>query len=373
MRSLLVDGNEPQGEECEAHVVCEGQGQYIGYVVVLPLICATGAILNAINLLVFKQRGLKFHASTLILLKWMALMDFLTLAIVFNLGFCRCINNVSDEALFAQDIYEIYIFLPFSNMTACTSVWTTVILTLERYIFVAHPSVAKHISTRYNAKLTSFALLFASVILHFPYFFMQYPTLGDTPQYTEFGDSTGHVVYSWIRLIVAKMIPIIVVALVNSLLISSAWKAHHRCRKVITTQRAKQREKQQVRITIMTLCISTTFFICHFLEPLAHLGVQTSIFGTCSMSTVGYTTFLMMINIMENVSFSINFLFYCIFNQRFSEALQQTLTCKAKVDVISRSRNECSMMDHTTNHSTSSRRGTRDQDTNTTCIATIAK
>ena len=369
----LVGDVSPQGE-CDSYVLCEGKGQFIGYVIVLPIICTVGAVLNIINLAVFKQRGLKFHPSTLVFLRWMAVMDFLTLVIVFNIGFCRCIDNTSTAGRFAQDIYEIYIFLPFSNMTAGTSVWTTVILTAERYIFVAHPILAKRISTRYHAKMICVVVLVSALFLHIPYFFMQSPTLRNGIQYTAFGESTGYVVYSWIRLVLAKMLPILLVGVVNSLLVYSAWRRHRTSQKVITTNKATQRrERLQFRITILTLCISTTFFFCHFLEPFANYGIQSSIFGPCSMATMRYTTFLMMINILEMISFAINFLFYCVFNRRFCEELDKLLGCThTKVDVAV----EVSDHDHSTsrddNNTTSSSRRVQSTPRGVVTVATIA-
>lgn len=312
-------------DECRSHELCEGVFQFVGYIGLLPLVCFCGSTLNVLNLLVFRQKGLKFQSSTLILLRCMAVMDLITLVIVFNLGFCRCLRNVSDGESLAQDIYVSYIFIPFSNMSGCTSVWTTVAVALERYTSVAHPAIAKRFSIRENAAMLVLIFIFSSLLLHMPYFFLHNVSLGNEPVYTDFGNSTSYIVYSWIRLVLAKMIPIATVAIVNSLLIYSAWMAHRRTKRMITTSRAKEREHLQTRVTIMTLCISTTFFMCHCMEPFAHYGIQTTLFGHCSMTSKRYTNFLLTINVLEMISFSVNFIFYCAFNRRFLRGLGRVL------------------------------------------------
>ena len=364
VEGLAYHYEQPPQHTCGTPEPCKGMVQFVGYVVILPLICLVGAVLNGLNLAVFKQRDLKFNDSTLVFLSWMAAMDLATLIIVLNIGFCRCINNVDNASKFAQDIYEVYIFLPVSNITGCTSVWTTVVITLERYVAVGHPTFARCPITRRNAGVTSIVLLCASFVLHFPYFFHQSISPGSVPRYTEFGESMGYVVYSWIRLVLAKMIPIFLVGVINSLLVYSAWRAHKRGGKI-----GKNKEELQFKITIMTLCISTTFFICHFLEPFAHYGIQSTIFGECSLSTVRYTIFVMIINILEMISFSINFIFYCLFNPRFFQALR--LLFKSNIErIVSRSDqtdNEHSCTDDDTQTSSSR----RDQRSEQSTIATV--
>ena len=300
----------------------------IGFVYILPSICITGILLNILNLVVFFKRHLP--GSSFTYLSALALADMVTLTLVAPIGLIRC-QECQQHRDHVKSLYEIYVYLPIGNMAACTSVWITLAFTVERYIFVRLPVVARKICSPSRARGFVGGICICAVLLNLPFFFPYKVTEANAITHTYFGQSKGFTVYSWIRVSLAKLVPIVILAVMNTLLVLEIWKANkRRKRMVFQNDPDARRQRAQNKLTVMLICVSVMFLIAHLLEPFSHAQVYTSLFGECKLVTDEYKIFRLISNILEVSSYSLNFVVYSAFNAMFRRALLTLVPCKIK-------------------------------------------
>lgn len=156
----------------------------IGYVILVPIVCAIGISFNILNLIIFFQRG--FQSPSYTYLTTMAAADLVLLVTVLPIGFARCsrfrsvfflhlnlkksykVTIISipfyttfhnscklkeDINILGKKIYETYMFIPFSNMAGTSSVWVTAAVTIERYIYIRKGIMVKNFKGTFRARL----------------------------------------------------------------------------------------------------------------------------------------------------------------------------------------------------------------------------
>jgi hypothetical protein len=301
----------------------------IGYLYIHLPIAVMGIVTNILNLLVLQHAQFRARVTVFTLLQAMALADLCACVTIFPIGLCRCIEPDAGGAwqTHLQQFYEIYIYLPLSNWFGCCSVWLTSVVSFERYFCVAYPLKAKQVWTVRLARVIIAAIFVSSLLMYVPYFFLREIRDSPPPGYTDWGTSHGAEVYSWIRMLIVKTIPITLVALTNGLLLSHIWRLQKRRNTLVRPMGGKGaggggRSELQVRATAMVLSISAVFLLCHIVEPFSHSGLFSTLFGVCSLYNEAHRTLLITTNILEVFSYATNFFFYCVFNKQFRGVLR---------------------------------------------------
>jgi hypothetical protein len=160
--------------------------------------------------------------------------------------------------------------------------------------------------------------------MNLPYYIYKEVDEDGSIVYTELGERDNFYMYSWLRLVLNMMVPVLLVIIFNALLIGTVIASQ---RQVEARISHTTRRYQQTRLTIMMISISSVFVICHSLEPIAQSELYKYIFGPCSTYTTAYRTIRVLANTLELFSFATNFIFYCIFNSEFLKRLKETLCC----------------------------------------------
>ncbi len=327
MNEVMSDiGNH---QNCSVEVqACELTVVYVGNVVLTPLICLTGIVFNTINLFIFTRTTFHMKDSLLLSLKCLTFTDFMAVAFALPIGFIRCFPSTDVTFQYILNIYEVYIFLPFNNMFGTSSVWITLIVATERYIHVVHPILAKNIFDQLNSRRAMIIILVFAIIFNFPLFFSVKVTKHGI-ETTPFGNGNGYLQYQWVRTFLAKIIPIVWVAMVNFLLIRSIW-VDRKIRKSVVVPVAKQMERQQSqnRITAMLLSITCVFIVCNSLEPFGHSQLCPHVFGQCASVDGTCAVVRVIANNLEFIAFTSNFISYCIFNKQFVQVLVANCCCR---------------------------------------------
>ena len=293
---------------------------YIGYTYVLTIICGVGVVFNILNIVVFAHKC--FKGSPFTFMMGLAMVDLLTCTLAFPAGLMRCLPSTGEDDMLHRQRYGIYVYMPIVNALAACSVWTTLSMSIERYIFISRPLLARRICQPRYAKICIVTLLVGAFAIHVPYFFYIYINQQNKYEETEFGSSPGFKVYVWIRTSLMKYVPILAVAVINVFLLKaviSATKRHKQL--VVPSTRLRHRNggkyHLQIRVTIMLISISVVYLICHLPEPFAHQAIYSSIFGPCSVYSKAFRVYVMVTNNLELFSYAINFIPYCIFNEQF--------------------------------------------------------
>ena len=324
--------------EYDEHEVCTTVTEKIGYLGMIPIICGLGVCFNCIILCVFTKPAfrLQMTSSTLTYLTGLAIVDLLTALLILPIGFIRCIDTTSWHIQYAFNFYEKYIYRPFANIFMTSSVWTTLTITTERFIFlynnggeVSGQSMQRSVPT---ARIILILIYMLAICFSIPLFLYYDDISGDeVVGRSDFAKSVGYEVYSWIRMFIVKIVPIVSVAVLNVALVR-LMRANSKNLKVMIFPMAifARRVQAQNRMTIMLLSISTVFLFSHLLEPFIHASIFSTMFGECSIETPEYETFRMFGNLFETVSYASNFTAYCVFNPVFAMYVGQLFGCKPR-------------------------------------------
>ena len=242
-------------------------------------------------------------------------------------------------------IYEMFIFLPLVNSFGQTSIWITLAISAERCIFVTWSSAftgnKEGMWSQHTMKIV-LTIFVVALIFNIPFwFYYDAATTLDTGVSTvsNFGNSLVFEIWSWARVILGKIIPIVGVIVFNAILVKVTWMNNKKYRTMIlATFMFKKRQKAQERMTAMLISISTVFAITHALEPFLINNIYTEIAGPCSNYSDVYNTLLMCVNTAECVSFASNFVSYCCFNKQFVDSLKEMFSC-CKCNFKTRRRN----------------------------------
>ena len=240
---------------CDCIVTC------IAYVYILPILCLMGIVTNVLNLLVFSSKSLK--GCTFTYLSAMAIMELTSTVTVVPLGLTRCFKPVNKRLIHLKNIYDAYI-LSLGNTFVTTSVWIAMTVSAERYIFVALSLLSITCCTDTLARRCVVVLFFFSLLLHIPCFLAKQITSDSQLEDSDFGKSLVFKVYEWCRVFLVKIIPTIVISILNGLLIKAMNQAKKR-RKLMTgsVTRQTKHEMDQLRITTMIFSVSMVMIVCH--------------------------------------------------------------------------------------------------------------
>ena len=212
------------------------------------------------------------------------------------------------------------------------------VVSLERYMCVAHPLKAMRLWTNRFTKLTILVCYLVGFAISIPYFFQRKIEKEPPPGYTEWGKSDGATAFQWIRMLFIKTIPIIVVTILNSMLIYSIWKFNRKRSLMIlpgsSLANLTASQQLQMRVTTMVISISVVYVVCHIPEPFAHPGPFGTFFGFCSLFGRGHRTMIIITNVLDTFSYASNFFFYYVFNKHFASALNSMCCCNNQKNSI---------------------------------------
>ncbi|XP_061193929.1 probable G-protein coupled receptor B0563.6 [Saccostrea echinata] len=287
---------------------------------VAPSICVFGILGNSFSLVVLLRKSLK--QSPYINLKALTIVNLLALL----LSFPYMIHGENSKE-YGWMWYNIYIFIPFVSFLTATSIWIVVLMTIERFMYVRFPLRAKGQCGRTGTIIRIFVVSLLAFIVSLHKFF-QYELDSVKLRYvkTSFTKSEmSHVIEITIMVII-HFIPLVVLAVVNIVLVSTVRQARNR--RLMLNLRNNQEggwQKDERRFTV-TLVSIVILNIC-FIGP-------TTITDILYLSTIGQNNnnIIMTISVMRQFSnvllwccLSFNFVLYCTFNKRFFQAVKDTL------------------------------------------------
>ena len=316
---------------------CSTHFEEIGYFFVFTPICVIGIIFNCLSLFVFGQNQFssKMTPSILPYLTGMALVDLMSCFIALPVAFIRCTPATTYNAQYFYNFYEKYIYYPFGGTFLTTSVWITLIFTMDRFFFVTSNNGERiNRSNMRSAVKAKCICVFAFVVafcMFIPTIFFYEDIQGNKKLVeSEFGMSLGYEIYSWIRMFLTKIIPILLVASTNVALVRVIFMKSKTLKAVIfPTAVYTKRVKAQHRMTAMLLSISFTFVFCHAMKPLLNSRVFSTLFGPCSTKTTEYGQLRVVIVSLEMISCASNFVYFSIFHPYFLQTLKLSSKCNS--------------------------------------------
>ena len=262
--------------------------------------------------------------------------DMMSSIMLIPIGFLRCLHPTTHGEKLFWNIYEVVLFLPLANTFITSSVWITLIISVERCVFIQVFAGARDVFSPQRTRIIVLTTFLVSTIFNLPFFFKYdlYKTMASNktePIRTDFAKSVYFNVWSWIRLALVKYIPITTVTISNAILIRATWLSMSKTRLMQTTYTLQRRTQKQTKMTKMLLSISTVFIVCHALEPFIQSEIYQTMFGECSHHSSDYHILLLVVTLAEAVSFASNFISYCSFNRCFTLTLKKLLRCEPNI------------------------------------------
>ncbi|CAF3307995.1 unnamed protein product [Rotaria socialis] len=343
-----------------------------GYRYVILTICIFGVVCNLLNLSVLVQRRLKESPYTY--LTGLAVADMLTLISISPFSIVRGDYIRHENVFYALTRFESQLYMPLANYFGQVSIMITLALTIERHLFTTYPLRTRTFCKARYARITIAIILFICALLSFPRFLMEnvkhliepinsfnsskcstQPFLiqGSSTDSTHIGQCfcvVGYprkqylpyrTAYYIMMFVFNQILPFIILLFLNLKLIK---RVRHSNRYTIGELVARQyiqksstsalpmqpikqkRLRDEHRLTKTLVAVVVVFLVCNTFTIISYpdfVGRITRHRYPNYMHT-GFRIQKLITNIMLLLNYSINFFFYCAFNQKFLDTLKTT-------------------------------------------------
>lgn len=290
--------------------------------VITTIIAILGIIGNTLTLIVLSRRQMRSSINCYLI--GLASFDFVVLVSAI---FMICLPAIS-ETYESMSFYTMFVFpyvvsyiYPLALMAQTGTVWSTVAVTVERYVAVCHPLKARSICTYNRARTINVLVTVFAVIYNIPRFFdadfvKKVDTNTNVTYYdvipSDFRqDSTYQNVYHvWMYMTVMYFVPFFILAFLNFIIWRTVRLASEE------RERISRRQDREVRLAIMLFFVVVVFFICNIVAMIVNFLEHTG-YPISRPMDVG--------NMLVALNSSVNVIIYCIFGQKFRKILFQSI------------------------------------------------
>ncbi|ELU13492.1 hypothetical protein CAPTEDRAFT_216220 [Capitella teleta] len=252
LRSSLGDDMQ-SGPNCTNNNTtgpCTSDLHYIGYMYVITPMTIIGTFLNLINQCIFYKY--RHHGSTYFYLLSLAAIDMICLLLAVPIGPIRCVPPSHSWEHWARGVYESYFYLGLGVVFDTISIWCTMVMSVDRYVQVraSHRSSAVFVESNQGPKRILVAVVALSVTVNMPYFFIKELDADGHAIDRAFTMTRGFQIYTWIRMGLVKILPVLTVAVANGLLIKVLVDVNRRRKSMVfpNTKQVKRQKMQNGRI-----------------------------------------------------------------------------------------------------------------------------
>lgn len=296
--------------------------EIVTYLFLVPAICIFGIVGNVLTLVVLI--GGQFSGGAFVYLKGLSIFDLLGLIFILPICLVRC--PVCDlENDYALNFYGAYVYICIGDIFLKASVWTTMLLTIERCLVIVFRKQL-HVSSR-KSRFPVFALVgifIFTTVENIPtiYAFSIDKTDGSVTL-TDYGKSAGYEMYSWFDALLFQFAPFPVLFIFNIIL--AVYLIQHRevskrLKASIPHSYLEYRFTAERRTLLML-----TGIVGLFLVTMVPCSVMQLVGIDLDYGSDLYTHFQMAVTVLVSLNFSCNFLLYCLLNQRFWHVLKSLL------------------------------------------------
>ncbi|XP_076470823.1 uncharacterized protein LOC143300779 [Babylonia areolata] len=308
---------------------------HVIYGFLLPSVCVFGMVGNVLNLAILTRRKLQKSFRTL---EQAANLCLISLA-VSDLMFCvfafPSMFLPEDDVYRSRGVlltYRVY-GTAIINVFIMMSTWLTVAMSLERYLAICHPLRQDLYLTTRRIKIVIALTYILSFIFNIPVLWRyevqeicpdQLACLDSSAlaQVALWGSSQVDMVYRLLWAVVNNVIPLLLLVYFNVCL----------CRKIYRSYKMRQKFKQEHHsrhensshvLTVTLVVIVLMFFV---LVAPSEIVIHTAL-ATNNNNSYTYRSVEAVMNFMQSLNFSVNFILYCIISPYFRKTLKYLFCC----------------------------------------------
>nr|QVK45816.1 G protein-coupled receptor [Proales similis] len=356
--------------------------KFYGYSYINPGMCFFGIFCNLINLSVLLSKGLKESPYTY--LTGLATCDILTLLFTISTSVTRGVwikYFRSFEFILVR--LERLFFLPSANVFSATSIFITVALTIERYLFIRFPMHAASYCTARNARIIITILFICIVTFRTPMYLFSdairlavnqtqsdnYSKLDPAQEYrvvVVMKFEEWHKFYFTLSFILFEIIPFLVLSILNLNLVMMVRNSNKELALLSETGRASlshgdqseankrsrsnfrfvsfkrlstnqysvasqlrtvssRRKRDQLRLTRTLIAVVCLVLLSEISSIVTYDKVTYFLIGQHRPSYMknGYKFQVFLSNLIVLFVHSVNFFLYCVFNTKYLNILKQ--------------------------------------------------
>ena len=301
---------------------------------VVGVIIVVGIIGNSMTFVVFWKGN--FKSSTSFLFMSLSLIDSALLLISFPLTTVTAFVNYTGwlQGLSTISPYLTVYCYPLAKTAKMSTAWMTVLVAVNRYIFVCLPLKASEWCTLSKVKIQLAVVLTLAIVCNIPRF-VQYRVKHDA---TNNGTSYAYFEFEeWIHFymvydamwcfVLWTGVPLFVLTLLTIRLIN-AMKDHRRVKLAMNTAR----QQQDSNVTFALIIVVIVFIICHVPTLVLRIVYYLVPFEVLKLNDVWIFTYdiATMLVILNS---AVNFFIYILANKRFRDVLTDTI-CRRHADTL---------------------------------------
>lgn len=292
----------------------------------MGFLCIFGIFGNFLSVVVMRRD--RERKETLFLLQVLALVDGLYLVTgIMRYPLKYLINE------YAYETMQLGV-LPLLKTFQTICIWTMVLVTIDRYIYVCHPLRAQMLFTSKSRRLWALGIFTAGILYNIPRFFDSCITtfvlpcgrkpIGGMVYRNSFANSVYFVVYRHaLYILLLYIIPLTVLTFMNCRLVCAikhSRKQHAHC----AHTSYPQDPTYDNRATTFLIIIVIIFIMCESLEPVIHFLSFLEVQMKFKIMSLNYLNIYTISALLMIVNSSINFVIYIAFGKRFRFILKET-------------------------------------------------
>ena len=294
-----------------------------------PVLCIFGFLGNIINVIVLTHRRFcmlsGFESGSRVGLIILALSDMVFCVVLFPRGFL-----FTAKSLFAQKDFWLFYQVYGTGLVTTfilSSTWITVALAMQRFLAICHPFQMRRIDI---SQFAYSVVLMLSAVLNIPSFFQFKIVPLNSGNETLYLVDIGHMdhrempgkIFQVFRLLLFLILPIMLLVFCNISLIRALSKSQ-RIRQQFNVPMHLAQSRN--RVTLMLIIIAVSFLVLVLPSEIMDFFIEF-----IRMDYKKTELFLLMrtlANLLQLISFSCNFLIYCLCNLHFRKVLRDIVLC----------------------------------------------
>ena len=218
--------------------------------------------------------------------------------------------------------YIQYSLWPILMMTQMSTVWLTVLVSMERYIAICYPLKAASMCTIPKVRRSVIAIFTVSILYNIPRYFEHNIV---SKGYMEKSEISNNVVYRYLYMcvlysLVLFLIPLLLLVILNAKLVLALQRGKRQW------QTLQMRQKKEQNLTMIPLTIVLVFFICGV--PALVVNIIEAI--RPDIQSEGFIQFLVVSNLLVVLNSAANFIIYCLLGKKFRTKLCDICHCHCR-------------------------------------------